>query len=103
MTPHEKAVEAANIAGIEARDAALRQDVNDVLSAMYDATTAAITAYLASMEAQGWVMVPDTPPVIPRPADLPMKDWKGWDLCAQAHIIAWREERRAATLAAKEE
>ena len=50
MTPHEKAVEAAEQAG----DATLFDD-NTHWSAHY---TAAIAAYLASMEAQGWVMVP---------------------------------------------
>lgn len=35
------------------------------------------------------------PPVVHRPDDLPMDCWKGWDLCAQAHILAWRNERRA--------
>ncbi len=24
-----------------------------------------------------------------------MEHWKGWDLCAQAHILAWRQEQRA--------
>lgn len=53
MTPHKKAVEAAEQAG----DATLFDD-NTHWSAHY---TAAISTYLASMEAQGWVMVPREP------------------------------------------
>jgi hypothetical protein len=48
MTAHEKAVKAA------------KQAIHPLMDEA-ESTTAAITAYLTSMQEQGWVMVPKTP------------------------------------------
>lgn len=63
MTPHEKAVEAARLASIKEAGRIFDLPSLDLEEAGENylpdqMTTAAITAYLASMEAQGWVMVP---------------------------------------------
>ena len=69
--------------------------VEEMVQPIIEKVARALLAYGQRRADEAREKAASAPPIIPRPANLPMTEWKGWDLCAQAHIIAWREERRA--------